>query len=58
MWSHQAPAQYSMLNSGVLILTEFSEEKLEAGGAEREVRLRPVDARRLRPTLVGGPRKW
>ena len=33
LWLHQPPAQYSMLNSGVLILTEFSEEKLEAAGA-------------------------
>ena len=31
MWFHQArPAQYSMVNSGVLMLTEFSEEKLVA----------------------------
>merc|ERR1719225_1498047 len=30
MWSHRAAAQYSMLNSGVLILTEFSAEKLGA----------------------------
>ena len=44
MWWHQTPAQYSMLNSGVLILTEFSEEKLEAGGAAWREEIKTVKA--------------